>query len=435
MKNAIILFSSILLTLHSYSQTMPYYPIPQNGKPQNAITTAVPFLLINPTAQSTAIADIGVVSATPYYASGFTQNPSLLAKNEKDMGFNVSYKPWLRNLVPDIKMMDASFYYSINKKITLGYSFNYFSLGTVSLTDLNGMIIADIKPKEYYHNLRYAQHLNDYLSIGAGLKYVVSNLTNNIPSYGQPTHSGKALAVDLGANYSREIAKKERSFWRYNLGASIVNIGNKIKYTDSGDGDFMPIQLAIGGMLTYNLDINSNVRYCLDVAYQAEKLMVPTPPIYKHQLDSLGNETNAYEVDANGNPVILAGKDPNRGVAAGMFGSFTDAPGGASEEFSEIVHKIAIENRFVFNENLAVAIRTGYLNENKLKGNRKVVTAGAGIRYKFIYLDFATAFFKNLQASTNQMTSAPRILHPDSYALTLGFKYTFKEKVNSAHVE
>src|SRR5688572_13280297 len=81
---------------------------------QNIINTAVPFLLINPNAQSMGIADIGVVSSREYYESGLTQNPALLSRNEKVAGVKISYKPWLRMLVPDINMYDAGFYYSIN---------------------------------------------------------------------------------------------------------------------------------------------------------------------------------------------------------------------------------------------------------------------------------------------------------------------------------
>lgn len=431
MKKNIGIVICILFYQCTYSQIINYTTT-KNGKSINPITTAVPFLLVNPNAQSTGIADIGVVAATPYYESGLTQNPSLLAKNEKVMGLKFSYKPWLLNLVPDINMTDACIYYAITKKITVGYSFNYFSLGSRTFVNANGMGLMEAKAKEFYHNLRYAQRINANLSVGAGLKYVVSDLTNNQPFYGQPTYSGKALAVDLGMDYSREFAKKETSFWRFNAGTSVLNIGKKIKYMDSQPGDFMPIQLAIGAMWTYTKDIHSNLRYCLDLAYQGEKLLVPTPPTYKHLTDSSGYETNIMELDANNNPIIIAGKDPNRSVASGIFGSFTDAPDGVSEEFAEIIHKVGIENRLIFNQNLAVALRTGVFNENKRKGNRKYLTAGTGIRYKFIYLDFGMILFYNTSPATAYKTTyVCGIKNPNSYSVTLGFKYTFKEKTDS----
>src|ERR1035437_4980225 len=221
MKKILSLIIYLLLSQYIYAQNL------------NTITTAVPFLMLNPNAQSMGIADIGVVAASEYYESGLTQNPALLSRNEKIIGFKFSYKPWLRQLVPDINMIDANFYYAFSKKITLGYSYNLYSQGDISLTDKNGNVIGQIRPKEFYHNLKYAQSLNTNLSIGLGLKYIVSDLTNNIFINGQPTHAGKAIAADIGLDYRKEIAKKETSFWRYDIGASILNMGNKIKYTDS----------------------------------------------------------------------------------------------------------------------------------------------------------------------------------------------------------
>lgn len=53
---------------------------------------------------------------------------------------------------------------------------------------------------------------------------------------------------------------------------------------------------------------------------------MPTPPVYKTEPDpNTGAPVNV--VDADGNYAIFSGEDPNRGVAAGMFGSFSDAPG------------------------------------------------------------------------------------------------------------
>lgn len=110
----------------------------------NTITTAVPFLLINPNSQSMGMADIGVVAGAGYYESGLTQNPSLLSRNEKTIGGKISYKPWLRQLVPGINMFDASFYYAFRNKSALGFSVNHFSLGDVTLTDINGYTIGQL---------------------------------------------------------------------------------------------------------------------------------------------------------------------------------------------------------------------------------------------------------------------------------------------------
>ncbi|HET8962433.1 MAG TPA: PorV/PorQ family protein, partial [Chitinophagales bacterium] len=88
---------------------------------------------------------------------------------------------------------------------------------------------------------------------------------------------------------------------------------------------------------------------------------------------------------ANNNPIIAAGKDPNRGVAEGIFGSFSDAPGGGKEELKEINYSVGMEYWY----NKLLALRFGYFYENPTKGNRQFFTLGAGIKYNVFGLDFA----------------------------------------------
>ena len=99
--------------------------------------------------------------------------------------------------------------------------------------------------------------------------------------------------------------------------------------------------------------------------------MVPTPPEYS--TDSAGVRT-------------VVGTDPTqRGLVAGMFGSFADAPGGFSEELSEFQISTALEYWYAN----AFAARAGYFHESEIKGNRKFFTLGAGVRWTQYGLDFA----------------------------------------------
>lgn len=394
-----------------------------NYRQLNTITTAVPFLIINPNAQSMGIADIGVVASSEYYESGVTQNPALLSRNEKIIGGKFSYKPWLRHLVPDINMFDVNFYYAFNKKITLAYSFNYFSLGYITVTNANGTILSVIKPKEFYHNIKYAQSLTPNLSLGIGFKYIISDLTNQQPINGVETYKGKAFAGDIGIDYRKEIKKTETSFWRYDIGASILNIGNKVRYIDTVNADFIPTLLSVGTMWSYTKILNDHLKYSIDIAYQCEKLLVPTPPIYKHNFDSLGRD-QGITFDSNGDPVIIAGHDPNRSVANAMYTSFYDAPNGTKEELKEIIHKVGIENRLVINDEYSMALRLGYFNENEEKGNRKFFTLGLGAKYKSIYLDYSTILFYATGRGYGYWREGISNIYACS--ITLGYKYTFK---------
>jgi hypothetical protein len=107
--------------------------------------------------------------------------------------------------------------------------------------------------------------------------------------------------------------------------------------------------------------------------------MVPTPPVY--ELD----EDGSVVYDSEGNPVIKRGKDPNRSLISGMFGSFYDAPDGFSEEMQEIMWSIGTEYWYkdIF------AARVGYFWEHINKGSRKYFTLGIGFRYNVFGIDFA----------------------------------------------
>ena len=130
---------------------------------------------------------------------------------------------------------------------------------------------------------------------------------------------------------------------------------------------------------------------------EANKLLVPTPPTY------LTDSSGTVVTDGSGNPVIVAGNDPNVSVASGIFSSFNDAPGvvegvnadgsGAQvqkgsvfrEELSEISLSAGIEYWY----DKQVAIRLGYFYENPLKGNRQYLTAGLGLKLSVFGLDMS----------------------------------------------
>ena len=83
-----------------------------------------------------------------------------------------------------------------------------------------------------------------------------------------------------------------------------------------------------------------------------------------------------------------------------MLQSFSDAPGGAKEEFREINFQLGAEYWY-WN---SFAVRAGYFYEAKTKGNRQFLTLGAGVKYNFATLDFAYIIPTNGQRSPYQNT-------------------------------
>lgn len=348
----------------------------------NTITTAVPFLLITPDSRAGGMGDVGCASLNDVNAVHW--NASKLAFTEKKMGFGVSYTPWLRALVPDINLAYITGFYKMKKRGTIAGSLRYFSLGDITFTDANGQVTGQFRPNEFAIDVAYGTKLADNFSVGGAVRYVNSNLTGNALVQSSQTHAGRAIGVDLSALYKKDKVKLADKKAIVAVGINISNIGNKMSYSDRGDknsDDFIPINLRLGGSLNVKLDDYNSISILADV----NKLLVPTPPTYKYEVDANGVTTGRIEYDADGNPIIESGKDPNRGVAEGMFGSFSDAPGGGKEELREINYSAGLEYWY----NHLFAIRAGYFYEHPTKGNRQFFTVGAGVKYNVFGLDFA----------------------------------------------
>ncbi|MDD5571608.1 MAG: PorV/PorQ family protein, partial [Bacteroidales bacterium] len=138
------------------------------------------------------------------------------------------------------------------------------------------------------------------------------------------------------------------------FGIDISNIGPKILYSQT-EKNFIPINLRAGPSILINLDPYNSVTFMCDL----NKLLVPTP-------DS-------------------SIKISDISVASGMFGSFSDAPGGTTEELHEIKYSAGVE--YWYDKQLA--FRAGYFYEHPTKGGRIFYTLGAGIKYSVFSLDFA----------------------------------------------
>ena len=340
----------------------------------NAITTAVPFLLIAPDARAGAMGDVGV--ATTPDANSIHWNPAKMAYIDKKVGFSLSYTPWLHTLVPDINLAYLSGYRKIDRNQTFGMSLLYFSLGSITFTDINAQEIGSFTPNELAVDLSYARKLSDNFSGGLSMRYINSNLTGGVVVEGTtPSNPGRAVAADVSAYYENNKVKVQGKKTRIAAGINISNMGNKISYTETGSRDFLPANLRLGGAFNVDMDQYNSIGVYLDW----NKLLVPTPPVY--ELDSSGN----YIIDADGNKKIALGKNPKVSVPQGMIQSFSDAPGGFKEELQEVNTSFGVEYWY----DKQFSVRTGFFYESPNKGNRKYITVGAGLKYNVFGLDFA----------------------------------------------
>ena len=340
---------------------------PLGGECVNTIITAVPFLRIAPDARSGAMGDVGIATSADPNAMHF--NASKLAFAEKEMGISVTYTPWLRALnLNDIYLAYLSAYRKIDKISTIGIGLRYFSLGDIQFTDEQGTPLLVGKPNEFELAIAYARQLiPDKLSIGLTGKFIFSNLAAGQSVGGEEIQIGTAGAADLSMTYKTPI-KMANGNSDLTLGIALSSLGTKITYTNSINKDYIPANFGIGGAWKLNFDEFNSFTIAADI----NKLLVPTPCVP-------GDGVNC---DENGDGI------PNHkelGVVSSILSSFGDAPGGFSEELSELMYSFGLEywydNQF--------AVRAGYYGEASTKGNRKFFTLGLGIKYNVFGLNFS----------------------------------------------
>ena len=331
------------------------------GQDLNTVTTAVPFLMIAPDARGGAMGDAGV-SSTP---DAFSQhwNPAKYPFIDTDMGFSLSYSPWMRKLVSDINLAYLTGYKKLDDNSAISASLLYFSLGSIVFTDIAGQTIGNYNPNEFALDFAYSRKLSPDFSAAISARYIHSNLTQGQDVGSTTTKPGNSVATDVSVYYQKNTTVFNTPAL-FSWGINISNIGSKISYTnDNTRKDFIPTNLRIGPSLMFNLDEFNSLTFMADF----NKLLVPTPP----RLDSVGN--------------IIAGRNPDVGVPQGMIQSFYDAPGGFKEELHEVTLSLGAEYWY----NKQFALRAGYFYEHPTKGNRKYFTMGAGLKYTKFRLDLS----------------------------------------------
>ena len=337
----------------------------QNALNYNVVTTAVPMLLVSPDSRAGAMGDVGVASTPDGNSSAW--NPAKLAFLEnKKASLALSYTPWMSKLVPDIDLAYVNYTKALSDRQGISASLRYFSLGEINFTDEQGNSMGTFNPYEFYFDVAYALKLSDHWSAGTALRSIFSDLTQGISVQGLQTKPGQSGAADLGFYYQGDYNNiKGGRRQAFSAGIAMTNLGAKIAYSESGNADFLPTNLRLGGGYHLEIDDYNKLSVYLDI----NRLLVPTPP-----------------EEENG--VIVAGIDgDDLTPLMGVFQSFNPAskPGGFEEMLQENIYNFGMEYKY----NNFLLARTGYLHEHKLKGNRQYVTLGFGLAYQVFTIDMA----------------------------------------------
>jgi hypothetical protein len=334
----------------------------------NPLQSAVPSLTIAPDARGGGMGDVGVATSPDLNSQYW--NPAKYAQMNGQGGASLSYTPWLRKIVDDIDLVYLAGYYKLGETRALSASLRYFSYGDIDLTSAPGVTgevqsNGTISPYEMAIDLGYSQMLSEYWSAAVALRFVYSDISNGMSEDGTSYSAGKAVAADIAGYYRRPIALPDDRNAYASFGVNVSNIGSKVSYDDGKTEEFLPTNLRIGGAFEYPFDAYNSLTATLDL----NKYLIPTPAI---------NVSDSTASDAYN-------KYKNTSSVAGIFRSFTDAPGGFSEEMDEIMWSLGLE--YCYNKQFMV--RGGYFHESESKGNRKYFSVGAGFKLSMFELNGA----------------------------------------------
>ena len=334
----------------------------------NTLLSAVPFLRINPDARTGAMGDVGI--ALNADASAMHFNASKLAFAPSDLSIGATYSPWLNAIgLRDVYLAYLSGYKRINDLQTIGFDLRFFSLGTIEYTGPNGEPRGTGSPREFALSFAYARKLSENFAAGLTAKYIYSNLASDQSVNGLQITAANAFAVDLSFKYHHDVSIGDYS-GRLNYGAAVTNLGSKVTYTRASDvRDFLPSNIGLGVALDLDIDEYNSFTLAVDV----NKLLVPTP---------ISSAAPVEEWDENGDGIA---DYRQKGLIEGTLGSFNDAPGGFSEEFSELYYSIGLEYWY----DKQFAVRAGYYYESPLKGDRRFLTLGIGLKYNTLGMNIS----------------------------------------------
>lgn len=334
---------------------------PTTGGPcVNTVVSAVPFLRIAPDARGGAMGDAGVALSAD--ANAIHYNASRLAFAEEDFSIGATYTPWLQALgLNDVYLAYLAGYKKLDDLQAVGGSLRYFSLGDIQYTDENAQPLGVGKPNEFELTGFYTRKLSDRFSGSLTLKYIHSDLAAGQQVGSDILEVGRSFAGDIGLTYRNDrVRTKGGRTNSFAMGMAITNIGAKITYTQDTIRDFLPANFAIGAAYTFELDEYNKITLTTDI----NKLLVPTPC---QGVDCDQDERN------------------DQSPIAGLVSSWSDAPGGFSEELREFTFSFGAE--YWYDEQFAV--RAGYFHEDNTKGGRQYLTAGLGLKYNIFGLNFS----------------------------------------------
>ncbi|MGB0863384.1 MAG: PorV/PorQ family protein [Saprospiraceae bacterium] len=318
----------------------------------NPIFTSVPELQLSQNVQDIGFGGIYAVNPRHDYASSNLKNPAMMSSTDRTWNTSLNFSNQ-----PLIYQGELQVAYQNKKGLSYGGLIRAYVFPTDrNFIDANNNLITVTENSLTATAGGFiAKKLGKHWSIGTSLNFLYSKLAGQDLLGLVPTQS---FYMDLGVNYHTHFSLKDHNL-ELNTGLTINHIGPKTNYYSPTPiiKGFLPTKMALAAALTYPVSVN-NFKISSTFAYQAEKLLVPTP-------DTLDNDNNA----------ILDYQE--RSAFSGMITSFNDGTY-YGEEWQEIAHRFGLEV-LVSSEKWVFGLRVGAMNQSPRKGNIRTRSIGLTI--------------------------------------------------------
>ncbi|MEL7532591.1 MAG: PorV/PorQ family protein [Bacteroidota bacterium] len=348
MKHILLLTFGLTLGISAWAQSTDH-----------RIGTAVPFLQSYNEITGAGMGMIGVVAAPYNYSAAMNLNPALLAREQELIGGSIIYSPWGRSIgFPDRSVIDLNVY--ANKgRWGFGLNARRFNWGRNQLITRLGTPIDIERPQDNRLSGNIAYRITPKLSVGLGLQWFESEFSFFLTEddYAKVI----SFAANLGLLYQSHQALNDKFRLKHNYAMSLTNLGPKISYPQPMPvATFIPANLALGVMEGLEYQYKAEHLLSVDLAIQAQKLLVPSE-----------------------------GGQSELAFLPGMLTSFTDAS--RQEELRSINWHFGAEARIHAPKQLIVAWRAGYSRGPSALIDQSLLTFGAsaglaGFRLDMSYL-------------------------------------------------
>lgn len=328
------------------------------------VTTAVPFLRISPDARAGGMGDAGIATAPDVNSGFYNLAKTPFAQVRSAVG--ASYSPWLKEINGEMYFATLAGFHQLDGGQALSASVRYFNLGNIELADYNGNLLQTSQPREFAADLGYSRKLSEKIGLGLAIRYINSNLMSGSVN-GIQYKTGSALAADISVYYNGLNEKGQG----WTLGAVATNLGSKISYSDNQlNKEYLPARLGLGAANTNVFDEDNK----LTLAFEVNKALVPGIPTDSASMVKYYNY--------------------------GMLESM-------KESFSHSSFQYSVGAEYVYKDQFS--LRAGYYAETKDEGDRKYFTAGAGINYNAIGLNFSYLVPFNSDMRRHPLSSTIRV--------------------------